>query len=267
MDMTGERRIPAPRQVVWNALNDPEILKVSIPGCESLEKQSDTAMSARVAVKVGPISARFSGNVQLSDLDPPNSYTISGEGQGGVAGFAKGGAKVALADDGADTLLRYEVHAQVGGKLAQLGARLVDATAKQMADQFFDRFSTRVAAAQPETVAAPAQPSAAAAPVQPAAVAASRGDQVGSPAAALVGEPVFPAVHAPSPAAVQNEHERIFPSAPGSVLEPVLPPPNPPASVSLFSMIPREAFGLPLAAWLGGGVFAVILLLYLASVF
>ena len=105
-------------------------------------------MKATAAVKIGPISARFTGNVQLSDIDPPNGYTISGEGQGGVAGFAKGGAKVKLADDGADTLLRYEVHAQVGGKLAQLGARLVDATAKQMADQFFDRFSARRGAAR-----------------------------------------------------------------------------------------------------------------------
>ena len=156
MDMTGERRIPAPRQTVWNALNDPEVLRASIPGCESLEKLSDTEMKATAALKIGPISARFTGNVQLSDIDPPNGYTISGEGQGGVAGFAKGGAKVNLADDGGDTLLRYEVHAQVGGKLAQLGARLVDATAKQMADQFFDRFSARVAPAMPRPALAAA---------------------------------------------------------------------------------------------------------------
>jgi hypothetical protein len=265
MDMTGERRIPAPRQVVWNALNDPEILKVSIPGCESLEKQSDTAMTARAAVKVGPISARFAGNVQLSDLDPPNSYTISGEGQGGVAGFAKGGAKVALTDDGSDTLLRYEVHAQVGGKLAQLGARLVDATAKQMADQFFNRFSARVAPAQPEpvtadTTGAAAAPAVAAAPAAPTVPTAA--------AAAPASEPVFPAVHPPSPAAQQNEHERIFPSAPGSVVEPVLPPPNnPPASVSVLAMIPRDPFGLPIAAWIGCGIFVIILLMYLASIF
>jgi carbon monoxide dehydrogenase subunit G len=152
MDMTGERRIAAPRQVVWNALNDTEVLKASIPGCESLEKLSDTAMKATAAVKIGPISARFSGNVQLGDLDPPNGYTISGEGQGGVAGFAKGGAKVRLADDAGVTLLSYEVHAQVGGKIAQLGARLIDASAKQMADAFFDRFSARVA---PPVAAAP----------------------------------------------------------------------------------------------------------------
>ncbi|MGE0225364.1 MAG: carbon monoxide dehydrogenase subunit G [Acetobacteraceae bacterium] len=159
MDMTGERRIPAPRTTVWDALNDPAVLKASIPGCESLEKLSDTQMKATAAVKIGPISARFNGTVQLSDIDPPNGYTISGEGQGGVAGFAKGGAKVNLAEDGAATLLSYTVNAQVGGKIAQLGARLVDATAKQMADAFFDRFSKQVEArapapepaAQPET--------------------------------------------------------------------------------------------------------------------
>ncbi len=149
MDMTGERRINAPRQTVWQALNNPEVLKASIPGCESLEKLSDTDMKATAAVKIGPISARFNGTVQLSDIDPPNGYTISGEGQGGVAGFAKGGAKVGLEDAGGSTLLRYEVHAQVGGKIAQLGARLIDATAKQMADAFFDRFSKEVAPPPP----------------------------------------------------------------------------------------------------------------------
>ena len=149
MDMTGERRIAAPRQTVWQALNDPAVLKASIPGCESLEKLSDTEMKATAAVKVGPIAARFSGTVHLTDIDPPNGYAISGEGQGGVAGFAKGGAKVRLEDDGSGTMLRYEVHAQVGGKIAQLGARLIDATAKQMADAFFDRFSAQVAPPAP----------------------------------------------------------------------------------------------------------------------
>jgi carbon monoxide dehydrogenase subunit G len=151
MDMTGERRIPAPRETVWQALNDPDVLRASIPGCESLEKLSDTDMKATAAVKIGPISARFNGAVQLSDIDPPNGYTIGGEGQGGVAGFAKGGAKVRLEDEGSDTLLRYEVHAQVGGKIAQLGARLIDATAKQMADNFFDRFSAQLTPPAPVT--------------------------------------------------------------------------------------------------------------------
>src|SRR5215471_12832673 len=120
MDMTGERRIPAPRDKVWQALNDPDVLKASIPGCESLEKLSDTDMKATAAVKIGPIAARFTGAVHLTDIDPPNAYSIGGEGQGGVAGFAKGGAKVRLEDEGGGTRLRYEVHAQVGGRIAQL---------------------------------------------------------------------------------------------------------------------------------------------------
>ncbi len=144
MDMAGERRINAPREQVWAALNDPEILKSCIPGCESLEKTSDTDMKATASVKIGPIAARFNGKVQLLDLDPPNGYRIEGEGQGGVAGFAKGGAAVKLAEDGPGTILTYDVKAQVGGKIAQLGARLIDATAKQMADAFFDRFSRLV---------------------------------------------------------------------------------------------------------------------------
>ena len=144
MDMTGERRISAPRETVWAALNDPEILRLSIPGCESLVKESDTELRAAASVKIGPISAKFTGKVRLLDLDPPNGYRIAGEGQGGVAGFAKGGATVALQEDGAETILKYDVKAQVGGKIAQLGARLIDATAKQMADAFFDRFAAQL---------------------------------------------------------------------------------------------------------------------------
>jgi carbon monoxide dehydrogenase subunit G len=150
MDMTGERRIPASRDKVWEALNDPLILKQSIPGCESLEKTSDTEFKATASVKIGPISARFTGRVALTDIHPPDGYTISGEGQGGVAGFAKGGAVVALTEDGTDTLLKYDVKAQVGGKIAQLGARLIDASAKSMAEQFFTRFAAQVAAPPPE---------------------------------------------------------------------------------------------------------------------
>jgi hypothetical protein len=153
MDMTGERRIPAPRQAVWDALNDPLVLQASIPGCQSLDKLSDREMKAVAAVKIGPISARFAGTVRLEDLDPPNGYSINGEGQGGAAGFAKGGAKVALDGDAPDeTVLRYEVHAQVGGKIAQLGGRLIDASAKQMADQFFDRFTALVTQPAPANV-------------------------------------------------------------------------------------------------------------------
>jgi carbon monoxide dehydrogenase subunit G len=131
---------------VWRALNDPEVLRRCIPGCRSLEKLSDTEMAATVQAKVGPVKATFNGNVILSNVNPPQSYTISGEGKGGAAGFARGGADVALVDDGEATLLTYTVKAHVGGKLAQVGARLVDATAKQMADQFFATFAETVGA-------------------------------------------------------------------------------------------------------------------------
>jgi len=210
MDMTGERRIVAPRRKVWDALNDPVVLKASIPGCETLEKQADSGFKATATVKVGPMTGRFSGKVELSDLDPPNGYTISGEGQGGVLGFAKGGAKVRLSDDGDATRLAYEVHAQVGGKMAQLGARLIDASAKQMADVFFDRFSALVGPA---------------------------------PAAFVTGEGVVPPPVVPRP----------------------LPPALPPSAIGITALIPREPFGLPAAAWIGGAVYLVILILILGS--
>ena len=155
MDMSGERRIHAPRQKVWEALNDPEILKACIPGCDSMERLDDNELKATAAIKIGPISAKFAGKVTMSDIDPPNGYTISGEGQGGVAGFAKGGAAVHLTDIDGGTLLTYDVKAQVGGKIAQLGARLIDASAKQMAETFFDRFSAHLAPAERELVTAP----------------------------------------------------------------------------------------------------------------
>lgn len=156
MDMTGETVIPAPRERVWAALNDPDILKSAIPGCDEIVKQSETEMTAKVTAKVGPVKAKFTGEVTLSDLDPPSSYTISGEGKGGPAGFAKGGAKVSLSDQDGGTLLSYEVHANVGGKLAQIGSRLIDSTAKKMADDFFTNFSAALSnegapAATPET--------------------------------------------------------------------------------------------------------------------
>ena len=140
MEMQGERRLPVPRQRVWEGLNDAETLKKAIPGCETIEKISDTEFTAKVVARVGPVKASFSGKVTLSDLDPPMGYTITGEGTGGVAGFAKGGAKVALDEEGGETVLRYTVQAQVGGKLAQIGSRLIDGTARKMADEFFDRF-------------------------------------------------------------------------------------------------------------------------------
>jgi enoyl-CoA hydratase/carnithine racemase/carbon monoxide dehydrogenase subunit G len=141
MDMVGEARLEAPRSVVWDALNDPQVLKNSIPGCEELQKLSNTSYSAVVVSKVGPIKARFLGNVSLSDINAPSSYTLIGEGQGGMAGFAKAEIKVELEElDQSLTLLRYTVKANVGGKLAQLGSRLIDATARKNADDFFDNF-------------------------------------------------------------------------------------------------------------------------------
>ena len=151
MEMTGEFCIPAPRQRVWEGLNNPEILKSSIPGCQTIEKLSDTEFTAKVLAQVGPVRANFGGKVTLSDLEPPQSYTIAGEGTGGVAGFAKGSAKVSLDEDGGATVLHYAVQAHVGGKLAQIGSRLIDSVARRMAENFFTRF---VAAVAPEQAAA-----------------------------------------------------------------------------------------------------------------
>ena len=141
MNLTGEYRIPAARQNVWEALNDPEILKQCIDGCQELSKDSDTQFSAKVTAKVGPVKAKFSGKVTLSELDPPNGYKISGEGQGGVAGFAKGGATVKLSEEDGGTILSYTANAEVGGKLASVGSRLVEGVAKKQADDFFGKFS------------------------------------------------------------------------------------------------------------------------------
>jgi carbon monoxide dehydrogenase subunit G len=146
MQMTGQQRIGASRQVVWDALNDPDVLRRCIPGCQSLEKEADGRLRAAVEVKIGPIGARFAGLVTLSDLDPPNGYSLRGEGQGGTVGSVKGGAKVRLADDNGGTLLSYEVEALVGGRLAQLGGAIIDATAKQLAERFFRQFGEIVGA-------------------------------------------------------------------------------------------------------------------------
>lgn len=145
MEMSGEHTIAAPRQTVWEALNDPEILQKCIPGCEYVEASGDNEFTAKVKAKVGPVSAKFSGKVSLTNLNPPESYTISGEGTGGAAGFAKGGADVKLEEiDAEHTKLTYEVQAQVGGKIAQLGQRLVKSTANKYAKQFFDTFQETV---------------------------------------------------------------------------------------------------------------------------
>ncbi len=142
MDMSGEYRIAAPRERVWAALNDPDTLRQAIPGCEELNKVSETELEAVARAKIGPVSARFKGKVTLSELKPPESYILTGEGSGGAAGFAKGQAQVSLVADGDETILHYSVKATIGGKLAQLGQRLVDGAAKKMADEFFENFAS-----------------------------------------------------------------------------------------------------------------------------
>ena len=149
MELNGQQRITAPRQKVWDALNDARVLKACIPGCESLTQDGDNAFDATVQVKVGPVRAKFSGRVELSDIRPPESYRISGEGKGGVAGFAKGGADVSLVEDGDGTILNYAVKADVGGKLAQIGSRLVQSTANKYTADFFARFGDIVTGVVP----------------------------------------------------------------------------------------------------------------------
>ena len=141
MEMTGGERIEAPRSKVWDALNDLDVLRKCIPGCQSLQRTAPNEMAATVTLKVGIIAATFKGEVRLENIDAPNGYTIAGEGKGGVAGFAKGGADVSLTEDGAATILNYSCTAQVGGKLAQMGARLIDFTARRLAGQFFSKFN------------------------------------------------------------------------------------------------------------------------------
>jgi hypothetical protein len=160
MKLTGEEIIPASRETVWRALNDPEVLKQSIPGCQSITKVSDTRMEARVIAKVGPVKAGFNGIVNLSDLNPPVSYRISGEGKGGLAGFATGGADVKLEEVPEGTKLFYDVDAQVGGKLAMLGSRLIDSTARSLATQFFAKFA-EIAASMGAAAPAPVKKAAA----------------------------------------------------------------------------------------------------------
>ncbi len=149
MEMKGEQLIPAPQQVVWDALNDPGVLKACVPGCESIEKSGDNEYQVLMVARVGPVSAKFKGKLTLSDINPPSSYSISFEGQGGPAGFAKGSAQVRVASQDHHTKLSYDVKANVGGKLAQIGSRLVDAAAKKVADDFFRNFNEKFASAAP----------------------------------------------------------------------------------------------------------------------
>lgn len=146
MDITGEYRIAAPRETVWRAVLDPDVLRACIPGCKELEQTGDGAYAAKVQIKVGPVSATFAGSVELLDQEAPSTCRIVGQGNGGIAGFAKGEATVTLVEDGADTVLTYVAEAQIGGKLAALGSRLIQATAKKLSDQFFSSFAARVSA-------------------------------------------------------------------------------------------------------------------------
>ncbi len=254
MDMTGEYRIPAPRQRVWEALNDPEILKAAIPGCEELNMLPGNEMEARVKAKVGPVSATFTGKVTLNDLNPPESYRIAGEGKGGAAGFAKGGAEVNLAEDGADTILRYNAKADVGGKLAQIGSRLIQGTAKKMADDFFGKFSAIVGerfaaeqpAAAPGTTPAPvpSQASAWAPAATPSAPPPTQASEWAPPTSTAVPPPVPPT---PAARQVAFTPER-----------PVVPPqatPSVPAAPATKSQ--------PWYVWLIGLIVVVILLFWL----
>jgi carbon monoxide dehydrogenase subunit G len=250
MDMTGEYRIPAPRQRVWEALNDPEVLKASIPGCEELHKLSDNELEARVKAKVGPVSAIFTGKVTLNDLNPPESYTIAGEGKGGAAGFARGGAEVALTEDGADTLLRYQAKADVGGKLAQIGSRLIQGTAKKMADDFFSRFSRIVGdsyAAEGAAAAPAAAP--AAAETSPAAAAMS---------AAAVGTPTPAAAAAPPPAAAVEPPEPM-PSPPPRPKQVAFTPERPVAEKPAPAPAPQPGLMQQWWVWLAAAIVLVIL--------
>ena len=205
MKMNGEIRVPTDRETVWRALNDPEVLKECLPGCQEIEKTSDTEMTATLVIKVGPVKATFAGGVTLSDLDPPNGYTISGQGQGGAAGFASGEAKVRLVADGGETVVHYDVDAKVGGKLAQIGSRLIDSTAKKLSKQFFDSLAEKLGggeeaeaedAAEPEPEpGAPARPEPPADPSPPSpepAAPPADAAQEGAPAEAA-GPPLAPA--------------------------------------------------------------------------
>ena len=238
MKMKGEFRVPTDRETVWRALNDTEVLKECLPGCQEIEKTSDTEMAATLVIKVGPVKATFKGGVTLSDLDPPNGYTISGQGQGGTAGFASGEARVKLVEEEGATVVQYDVDAKVGGKLAQIGSRLIDSTAKKLAKQFFDKLAEKLGGGEEEeTAAEPAPEFAALAEPAPAT------DPV---------PPPDPAPAPPEPAAAPADAPSE--SAPAADAGPPLPP-----------AVQRK--GLPTAAWAAAVVVvAVVLILVFTGV-
>ena len=234
MKMNGEIRIPTDRETVWRALNDPEVLKDCLPGCQEIEKTSETEMTATLVIKVGPVKATFTGGVTLSDLDPPNGYTISGQGQGGAAGFASGEAKVRLVADGGETVVQYDVDAKVGGKLAQIGSRLIDSTAKKLSKQFFDSLAEKLGGGEDAEVEDAAEPEPEpAAPAQPE-------------------PPADPSPPSPEPAAPPADAAQE--DAPAEAAGPPLAP-------------AAQRMGLPTAAWVGAVVVvAVVLILVFTGV-
>lgn len=197
MEMAGEQLIAASRQRVWEALNDPDVLKACIPGCQSLEKEGDDRFNAIAEVKIGPIGARFKGTVGLSDIDAPNGYTITGQGNAGIAGSAKGGARVRLSDVEGGTLVSYDVEAEVGGRMAQLGGPIIDATAKQLAGRFFSKFGEVVSGQAQQPAAAPAAAASATVPAAEPGAAPAVAPAVQPAVAAPV---IYQSAPAPAPA-------------------------------------------------------------------
>jgi uncharacterized protein len=250
MDMSGEYRIPAPRDRVWAALNDPEILRQAIPGCDELTKTSETELEAKVTAKVGPVKAKFGGNVRLENINAPESYSIVGEGKGGAAGFARGGADVHLREDGSDTILTYNAKAEVGGKLAQIGSRLIQGTAKKMADDFFGKFSQIVTDGHAAAVGATAAAGAAAEPMPTAAATQAPAGPMGAEAPPPPREPAQPA---PFPAD----------SVAGRAAERTPPEQRPRRAPEPERAAPGFLGGLGMPAYIGIGVVVLILLFLL----
>ena len=223
MKITGTYELEADRQKVWEALNDPDVLRACIPGCESLDRTGENELTATVTAKVGPVKAKFNGSVELKDLNPPESYRIEGSGKGGAAGFAKGGADVRLdARDGGGTVLSYEVDAQVGGKLAQIGSRLIDGTAKKLADQFFSNFREHVetpgdgrAPEAPEETTAPQADAPEAAPAQPVAETDPADADTPAPEMAVSDVPQPEAEMRPTPQAAPSQPPKPEPAGSG----------------------------------------------------
>ncbi|MFC3226019.1 CoxG family protein [Marinibaculum pumilum] len=256
MDMSGEQLIAAPREKVWEALNDPDILGQCIPGCDSISKTSETGFEATVTAKIGPVKAKFKGAVELQDIDAPNSYKIVGEGKGGAAGFGKGSAKVSLSDAEGGTLMAYEVNAQVGGKLAQIGSRLVNSAAKKMADDFFDRFKAVVEAG---SAAPAASDSSGSGGGSPAGGDDDSTDPAPAPAGSAAAEPSRQAVGDGGPAAAATAaaiapeagatHAAAAPSEPADQGHAHPPPPTSGGAA---------ASGRGLSIWVWGAVLVIV---------